>query len=290
MTTQTAEKYVKAQVEPQRSLVGVIDSERTEAPAEMPDLSGAVGQFLATPNVGDSTFGDDIRSVSRGSLGPTVAGIRDIFLGWKEAVLLSDLRANLLLDAFYLYVPPVEGCKATLTVSGEQAREGSASFTIMGIGGGPELKLTLTEEITRSVTIPERICVLVPVVFDWVSVERGATVCFPRLKSIDHGKITWQFLDLAPMDNVSADQVLKSDTFDQRCRHGGTTTKKIALEKAITWTLKPEVDLESVGIKIGVTTDASYVGSVCFEYELPDGHVYVASQLKHVPGVVWKTD
>jgi len=259
--------------------------------------AGAVRDLLATPGIA----GTGVEGELRQALGQA---IEDAGVGgrWWDALrrrltpeyhtIVGVDQQVIQLDGYWMTLPQANGAKVKLTVSVEASTERSASFTIAGIGGGPQVTLMLKEGLVHETSAAERVLLSAEATFQQIVVTRQGEVIatYPRLVAIDDRQLEWSF---HPGDSPSGEglgEPLSSRGFDQSTSEGSTTaTLKIA--RGTVWEISAGLTLASLGgLEARISAKVAYQEGVALEYQLPPRHRYLATRYANFPAYVWTVE
>lgn len=193
------------------------------------------------------------------------------------------------LDGYWITLPEVEGASVQLKVSVEASTERSASFTIAGIGGGPQVTLMLREGLVHETSGCERVLLSAMATFQRIVVIRQGEVIaiYPRLVAIDDSHLEWSFHPSDPPSGGSLGDPLASRGFDQSTSEGSTTAT-LEIARGTVWEVSAGLTLANLGgLEAKVSTKVGYQQAVALEYRLPPRHRYVAVRYAKFPAYIW---
>jgi hypothetical protein len=276
---------------------GLVDLVEASDLGDSVDVAAKLDNYLATPHIANSSIDTELRTTVLGPTGtkPVMVApdygdrLKDFFHPSQEKV-VGRQETQIAVHVYQISLPARAGAKATLTISRDAAVEVSATFKILGIGGGKDWKVDLKEQITRDTAANEVVVVSVPAIFEVIErTHEGVTLRYPRLTTIRSGE---RDLDFEPMEAVTWQpewQAVETHESDQRHGSGGVTTMKLEMERGTNWELSPQVKLDQFGLEFGAKITGTYSSDVSLACALPDGALYIARLAPTSPVFVWET-
>jgi hypothetical protein len=266
-----------------------------DEPVSNNELRPALEAFLATPGIAGTPVQEALDEVTRPrpaaveSLSSWWDGVHHWLWGQRVDVIDTEDRA-VELAAYWLTLPAVADAKVTVTSSVTSSDETSASFTVLGIGGGPTFTVDIKEDVSFPATKMEQVVLSAIGSFEKVQITKdGAVVAtYPRLRALDRDNLTWTRTPFAPPDPGSWGTPTRTRRFDVTASND-ITKNALTVTKGTAWEGGAELSLKKLGLAAKVGTKVTYEREVAFEYELPGGHDYLASLYPTFPAYLWTT-
>jgi hypothetical protein len=258
---------------------------------------GAVRDLLATPGVAGTAVERELKQAVGQAVESAGVGGR-----WWEALerLLAPEYHTIVgvdqqvirLDGYWLTLPQVDETSVQLTVSVEASTERSASFTIAGIGGGPQVTLMLKEGLVHETKVCEKVLLSAVATFQKIVITRQgeAIAAYPRLVAIDDSHLEWTFDPSEPPPIASLGDPLFSRAFDQSGSEGSTVAT-LDIARGTTWEVSAGLTLANLGaLEAKVSAKVAYQQAAALEFRLPPRHRYLATRFAEFPAYLWTVD
>jgi hypothetical protein len=208
--------------------------------------------------------------------------------GQKQEVLATETHP-VILEAYWLTLPPVADAEVTVSSTQASSNETSASFTIAGIGGGPTLTLEIKEGMEFAAKDPGQAVLTTLGTFEKIQVtdaDGHVIETYARLTKLEGNNLkwSWQKSSLPAPETWGAQETV--EPFDL-ANMNGSATRELSIKSGTTWEIGGDLDLTQLGIKAHVGTKLTYERDVTYSYKLPGGHDYVATRYKSFPAYIW---
>jgi hypothetical protein len=273
---------------------GLADLLSAEEPVAEAELNAQLDAFLSSSGVAGTPIEHSLREhTSRdAALTEQTFGLWQSLKRWwnrqKQEVVATE-QHPVVLEAYWLTLPPVAGAEATVNSTQSKSSETSASFKIAGIGGGPTLTLEIKEGMEFNVAGAGRAVLSALGTFDKVQVTdaSGRVIeTYARLVKLEKSNLEWSWQNgsLPARETWGAEQ--SAEPFNL-ADLPGSGTKRLSITKGTSWEIGVELNLAQLGISAHVGTKLTYERDVSYSYKLPGGHDYVATRYKAFPAYVW---
>ncbi len=273
---------------------GLADLLSADEPVAEVELQPQLEAFLDSAGIAGTPIERSLREHTRreAELTEQTPGLWQSLKRWwngqTQAVVATE-RHPVVLEAYWLTLPPVADAEATVTSTRVKSNETSASFKIAGIGGGPTLTLEVKEGIEFNVKEAGRAILTALGTFEKVQVTDAAgrvIETYARLAKLDKDNLEWSWQSgaLPAQETWGAQESANPFKFTDL---PGSATKELSITRGTSWEFGADLSLSQLGVNAHVGTKLTYGRDVTFSYKLPGGHDYLATRYKAFPAYIW---